>query len=341
MNSRFVASRRTAVRTLMSAPLLAAVAPAVRAQSAASGLPADWPSRPIRIVVGFPAGSATDVVARVMAEQLRHKLGQPAIVENRPGANGMLGASEVARAQGDGYTMLMTNSSAITVNHQVYKKITYLPERDFVPLTMVVSAPFIIVVNPAKERTADVRTVADLVALAKAHPGQITYGSGGVGNLAQLGFELINNQAGIRTAHVPYKGGAAAQTGLLGGEIDVMLDTPPTIAHVKSGRLRALAVTIPRRLPELPDVPTMIESGFPGFDVPFWLGALMPASTPPAIVQALYDAMKPVRDDANAMRQLGLQGTVELMPPAEFAARIKSETAMWGEVIRREKIEIE
>ncbi|MFT4102272.1 MAG: tripartite tricarboxylate transporter substrate binding protein [Burkholderiaceae bacterium] len=341
MNSRFVVSRRATVRTLMSAPLLAAAVPAARAQSAASGLPAGWPSKPIRIVVGFPAGSATDAVARVMAEQLRQKLGQPAIVENRPGANGMLGASEVARAPGDGYTMLMTNSSAITVNHQVYKKIAYLPERDFVPLTMVVSAPFIIVVNPAKERTANVRTMADLIALAKAHPGEVTYGSGGVGNLAQLGFELINNRAGIRTAHVPYKGGAAAQTGLLGGEIDVMLDTPPTIAHVKSGRLRALAVTIPRRLPELPDVPTMIESGFAGFDVPFWLGALMPAQTPPAIVQVLYDAMKPVRDDGNAMRQLGLQGTVELMPPAEFAARIKSETAMWGEVIRREKIEIE
>lgn len=341
MSSRFTASRRAAVRTLLSTPLLAGAVSTVRAQPAPAGLPAGWPSKPIRIIVGFPAGSTTDTVARVMAEQLRQKLGQPAIVENRPGANGMLGASEVARSPADGYTLLMTNSSAITVNHQVYKKITYLPERDFVPLTMVVSAPFIVVVNATKERTANVKSIADLVALAKANPSQITYGSGGVGNLAQLGFELINNKAGIKTAHVPYKGGAAAQTGLLGGEIDVMLDTPLALPHIQSGKLRALAIATARRLPELPGVPTMAEAGYPGIDVSFWLGSMLPAQTPPAIVQALYDAMKSVRDDPNAMRPLGLQGTVELLPPAEFGTRIKDETAMWGEVIRREKIEIE
>ena len=332
MNDHPNAVRRRVTRAVAGLPL---------AFAAGRGHAQPYPSKPLRLVVGFPAGSTTDAVARVFAEQLRIKLGQPAVVENRAGANGMLGAAEVARSAPDGYTILVTNSSAITVNHQVYKKIAYLPERDFAPLTMAVSAPFILVINPAKERTAKVNTVGDLVALAKANPGQLTYGSGGVGNLAHLAFELINNKAGIRTAHVPYKGGAAAQTGLLGAETDVMLDTPLALPHIRSGRLRALAVTTPKRLPDLPDVPTMAESGFPGFDVSFWLGAMVPAQTPPAVIQTLYEAMRSARDDASAMRQLGLQGTVELMPPDAFAARIKAETAAWGEVIRREKIELE
>ena len=332
MNDRPNVVRRRITRAVAGLPL---------AVAATRGNAQAYPSRPLRLVVGFPAGSATDTIARVMAEQLRSKLGQPAVVENRPGANGMLGASEVARAQPDGYTILFTNSSAITVNAQVYKKIPYQPQRDFAPLTMVVSAPFVLVVNPTKARTAKVNTLADLVALAKAHPGQLTYGSGGIANLAHLSMELINNKAGIRTAHVPYKGGAAAQTGLLGGEIDAMLDTPATAVHVKAGRLRALAVTTPARLPELPDVPTMAEAGFPGFEVTFWLGAMVPRETPPAVIQTLYDAMKGIRDDANAMRTLQQQGKVEMMPPAAFAERIKAETASWGEVIRREKIELE
>ena len=201
MNDHPNAVRRRVTRAVAGLPL---------AFAAGRGHAQPYPSKPLRLVVGFPAGSTTDAVARVFAEQLRIKLGQPAVVENRAGANGMLGAAEVARSAPDGYTILVTNSSAITVNHQVYKKIAYLPERDFAPLTMAVSAPFILVINPAKERTAKVNTVGDLVALAKANPGQLTYGSGGVGNLAHLAFELINNKAGIRTAHVPYKGGAAA-----------------------------------------------------------------------------------------------------------------------------------
>jgi tripartite-type tricarboxylate transporter receptor subunit TctC len=195
-------SRRTLLASSMA--LAAALAlPAAQAQQA----PAAWPTKPLRIIVGFTAGSATDSIARVLAEHLRVKLGQPVTVENRPGANGVLGVTEVARAPADGYTLLATNSSSMTVNPQVYKKITYQPERDFAPVTMVVSAPFIITVNPTGERTASVNTIADLVAVARAKPGQLTYGSGGPGNLAHLGFELINNRAGIKTTHVPYKSG--------------------------------------------------------------------------------------------------------------------------------------
>ena len=327
-------ARRAANRALAALPLAAAVG-STRAQTAA------WPNKPLRLVVGFPAGSTTDIVARVMSEQIRIKLGQTAVVENRAGANGVLGASEVARSAGDGYTLLFTNSSGITVNPQVYKKIPYLPERDFTPVMMVISAPMLLVINPNKERTAQVKSLADLLALARANPGQLTYGSGGVGNLAHLGFELVNTKAGIKTAHVPYKGGVASQTGLISSEIDMMFDTPLALPQIKAGKLRALAVATAQRMPELPDVPTFAEAGLPGVEVSFWLGCLAPIQTPPDIVAKLNEVMRGVRDDPNAMRTLSQQGKVELMGAAEFGQRIRTETAAWGEVIRGAKIELD
>ncbi len=331
------ATRSSSRRRLMAAALAlpaAGLTSQVRAQTPA------WPAKPIRIIVGFPAGSSTDSIARVLAEHLRTKLGQPVIVENKPGANGILGVTEVARAPADGYTLLATNSSSITVNPQIYRKISY-QVADFVPVSMVVSAPFVLTVNAAAERTASVNTVADLVALARARPGQLTYSSGGPGNLAHLGFEMINNRAGIKTTHVPYKGGVAAQIGLLGKEVDAQLDTPLAVPHVKAGRLKALAVTTAKRWPDLPTVPTLSEAGYPGFDVSFWLGMLAPAQTPPAVIQALAAAIRSVREDANAMKTLQLQGTVELNEPAAFAAQIRTEIATWGEVIRRENIQVD
>jgi tripartite-type tricarboxylate transporter receptor subunit TctC len=326
------ASRRALVGAL---PAIALTGIAKRSTAQA------FPNKQIRFVVGFPAGSTTDAVARVLAEQVRIRLGQPAVVENRAGANGVLGVSEVARSPADGYTVLVTNSSSITVNPQVYKKIPYLPERDFTALIMAVSAPFFLAVNPANERTAGVNTFTDLIALAKSRPGELNYGSGGVGNLAHLGFELINNKVGIKTNHVPYKSSNLAQLGLLSKEIDLQLDTPSAIPLFKAGKLKALAVTSPKRWPDLPDVATVAELGYPSFEITFWLGALVPAQTPVAIIQTLYEAMRSVRDDPAALKQLQNQGTVDLLGPQEFATRIRSETAAWGEVIRREKIELE
>lgn len=334
--------QRNLRRTLITAAIaLLGTAPGLSSQAQAQAAPPNWPTKPIRLVTGFPPGSATDAIARTLAEHLRVKLGQPVLVENRPGANGVLGVTEVARAPADGYTLLVTNSSSITVNPQVYKKISYLPERDFTPLSMVVSAPFILTVNPTNERTASVNSVADLVALARSKPGQITYGSGGPGNLAHLGFEMINNRTGIKTTHVPYKSGVNAQLGVIGKEIDTLLDTPVTVPNIKSGKLKALAVTTATRWRDLPDTPTLIEAGYAGFDVSFWLGVLAPAQTPPAVIQTLYAAIRSVRDDPNAMRQLQMQGTVELTDPQAFAARIRAETAAWGEVIKRENIQVD
>lgn len=326
------ASRRTLLGASLAA-LAATAAPAARAQS--------FPNKPIRLITGFPAGSATDGICRAIAEPMRAKLGQPVVVENRAGANGALGASEVARAAPDGYTLLVTNSSSITVNPQVYRKIPYQPERDFIPITMAISAPFIMTINPQNERLAGVNSVADLVALAKSRPGQLTYGSGGPGNLAHLGFEMINNRAGIKTTHVPYKSGVNAQLGVIGKEIDVLLDTPVTVPNVKSGKLKALCVTTATRWRDLPDVPTMAEAGYPDFDVSFWLGVFAPAGTPAPIVAALYDAIRATRDDAAGLAGLQRQGTVELTEPKAFASRIKAETALWGEVIRRENIQLD
>lgn len=317
----------------------ATVLSSMSATTMAQGAP--FPAKPLRIVVGFPAGSSTDAIARATAEHLRSKLGQAVVVDNRPGANATLGVAEAVRASADGYTLLATNSSSITVNHQIYRKITYLPERDLAALTMVVSAPFIVTINPGGDRTAAVHSIGDLVALARSRPGQVTYGSGGLGNLGHLGFELINNRAGIRTVHVPYKSGSGAHLALLGREIDVHLATPSAVPTIKGGKLRALAVTTIKRWPDLPEVPTMNESGFSGFDVPFWLGLMVPAQTPATAVQTLYGAIASMRDDAVATRQLSVQGTVELIPPQAFAARIRAETAAWGEVIRREKIQLE
>ena len=324
--------------------LAGAWAVAVLAGGIAAGAqaqPAAFPAKPIRIIAGFSAGSSTDAIARAVGEHLRLKLGQPVVIDNRPGANGSLGVTEAARSPADGYTLAATNSSSITVNPQIYRKIGYLPERDLAPLTMVVSAPFIVTINPANERTASVQTMADLIALARSRPGQLTYGSGGLGNLAHLGFEMINNRTCIRTIHVPYKSGSGANLALLGREIDIHLATPSSVPNINAGKLRALAVTTARRWPDLPDIPTMIESGFANFDIPFWLGLMAPAQTPPAVLQTLYGAIATMRDDANATRLLRIQGTPELIDPQTFAARIRAETALWGEVIKRENIQID
>lgn len=332
MTSRLQPTRRALIRALPAVPLAG-----YATRSAAQA----YPNKQIRFLVGFPAGSTTDAIARVLAEQVRSKLGQPAVVENRAGANGVLGVSEAARAAADGYTILVTNSSSITVNPQVYKKIPYLPERDFTPLVLAVSAPFFLTVNPGNERTAGVNSLADMIALAKSKPGQFTYGTGGVGNLAHLGFELINNKVGIKTNHVPYKSSNLAQLGMLSKEIDFQLDTPTAIPLIKAGKIKALAVTSPKRWPDMPDLPTVAELGYPSFEITFWLGALVPAQTPPAIIQTLYEAIRGIRDEPNALKQLQQQGQVDLIGPQEFAARIRLETAAWGDVIRREKIELE
>ena len=323
-------SRRAALASL--AALAAAAAAPARAQS--------FPGKPIRIVVGFPAGNTLDVVSRLVAEHLRVKLGQSVIVENKPGANGILAAQEVARAAPDGYTLLASNSSGMTVNPQVYRKAN-LKLADFAPLSMITSAPLILVTNATNERTASMKTIGDFVAFARAKPEELRCGTGGPGNLTGLAFQMLGNSAGFKATYVPYKGTDATRNGLLGKEIDCALDTPVAVPQITAGRLNALAVTGASRWRDLPNVPTIAESGFPGFDVTFWLALLAPAQTPPAVIQTLYGAIASIRDDPNLVRQLHPHGTLELMDPAKFGERMRTESAGWGEIIKRDDIQLD
>ena len=300
-----------------------------------------YPSKPIRFVVGFPAGSTTDVMARILAEHVKNRLGQPVLVENKAGANGVLGATEVARAQPDGYTVLISNSSTITVNPLLYRNLQYAPAKDFVPVALVTAAPFVLVVNPEKDLGAPVATVADLVRVAKAKPGGLSYGSAGLGNLTQLTMELFAGQAGVKMLHVPYKAASLAQAALLAREVDAVFDTVGVVPQVKAGKLRALAVSTPQRWRDLPEVPAMVEAGFAGFDMSFWLGALVPAQTPPTVVKALFDAIRSAPEVPATRTSLLQQGDIMMLDPQQFAARIRRETDENAATIKRAGITLE
>ncbi len=300
-----------------------------------------YPAKPIRFVVGFPAGSTTDVMARILAEHVKNRLGQPVLVENKAGANGVLGAAEVARAQPDGYTLLVSNSSTITVNPLLYRNLQYAPARDFVPVVLVTAAPFVLVVNPEKDQGAPVATVADLVRVAKAKSGGLSYGSAGPGNLTHLSMELFAGQAGVKMLHVPYKATSLAQAALLAREVDAVFDTLGVVPQVKAGKLRALAVSTPQRWRDLPEVPAMAEAGFPGFDVSFWLGVLAPAQTPPVVVRALFEAIKSAGEVPATRASLLQQGDIMMLDPQQFAARIRRETDDNAATIKRAGITLE
>jgi tripartite-type tricarboxylate transporter receptor subunit TctC len=327
--------RRRLLGGLLAAGAVVAALPAA-AQSPAQG----FPSKPIQIVVGFAAGTTTDTIARVAAEQLRTRLGQPVVVINKPGANGVIGATEVARATPDGHTLLVTNSSSITVNPHLYRKLGYAMA-DFAPVTLVTSAPLILTLNPTSERTGHIRTVADLVTWAKARPGALSYAAAGPGNITGLTFRILNNHAGIKANEVLYKSAVASQLGVLAKEVDAFIDTPLAVPPIKAGKLTALAVTGPRRWRDLPDVPTLKEAGFPQIDVTFWLALFAPAQTPPAIIEKLHTALAGLKDDPNLVRQLLPHGDIDLTGPREFAERIRVESAGWADIIKRENIQLD
>ncbi|MCP3391383.1 tripartite tricarboxylate transporter substrate binding protein [Bradyrhizobium sp. CCGB12] len=300
-----------------------------------------YPARPVKIMVGFSAGGPVDVVARIIGDRLSNKLGQPFVVENRAGANGMIVAEGVARADADGYTILACNSSTITLNKTLFKDIRYDPEKDFAPLTTVVSAPLVLVVNPENPRTANIKSVADLVAVAKAAPGALAYGSGGNGNLAHLAMELLSQKAGIKMIHVPYRGGSAAEVGILAQEVLAVFDPLSAVPLVKAGKLRALAVSSAERLPMLPDVPTVAEAGYPGFDISFWVGFFMPKATPAPILETLHREIVAAAKDPAIEEKLGSQGVVSVLRPADYAAKIAKETRELAEVVAAANIKAE
>jgi len=322
---------------LRPAATLAAVAAAAIACALASTPRAAepgmaFPSKPVRLVVPFTPGGSTDILARAIGQRLSELWGQPVVIDNRPGAGGSIGMDAVARSAPDGYTLVMGHIGTLAANPALYAKLSYDPVRDFAPVTLVAMVPNVLVVGPAVQS----RNVQELIALAKSKPGKLDYGSGGNGSAAHLATEYFKLRAGIDLQHIPYKGTAPALADLLGGQIALMITgLPPVLPHVKSGKLRILGVASPRRLPQFPDIPTIAESGVPGYEATQWYGLLVPAATPKDVVAKLNrDAVAALMDPTVAERLAGEGALPVGDTPEQFGAFIRSEIELWGKVIR-------
>ncbi|MFH5924342.1 tripartite tricarboxylate transporter substrate binding protein [Roseomonas xinghualingensis] len=307
---------------LLAAPTLAL---ATRARAAS------WPERPVRIVVSFTAGGTTDIIARLVGNVLSENWRQPVVIENRPGAGGNIGTEHVVRSAPDGYTLLVGSVGPLAVNQSLYKSIPYDTRRDLAAVTLLAGVPNILVVAPE----SPVRSVADLVAMAKEKPGTLTYGSTGVGTSSHLSGALLDQMAGIKTTHVPYRG-AVAVNDLLSRRLDFMFATiPSVIEQIRAGKLRAMAVSSLQRSRSAPDVPAMAELGFPGFDASSWFGMAAPANTPPEIVAKISKDAAAVLRRPDIEKQMVEQGADPVgNTPAEFSAFIDAEIKRWAEVVR-------
>ena len=292
----------------------------------------NWPSKPIRLVVPFPPGGTTNVVARLLGQELSKSLDQPVVIDNRPGAAGNIGADSVAKSPPDGHTLLMGTVGTHAINASLYKKMPYDTVRDFAPVMLVAAVPNILVVHPS----LPVHSVKELIAYAAANPGKLNFASSGSGSSIHLSGELFKTMAGVNMTHVPYKSSAPPLTDLIGGQVQLMFDNlPSALPHVKSGKLKALAVTSAKRSPILPDLPTIAESGLPGFETSSWFGVLAPAGTSKEIIAKLnFDIVRLLRSPD--MQERFLQHGAEPLgiPAEEFAAHIKAEMAKWAKVVK-------
>ena len=297
-----------------------------------------YPSRPIRFIVPYPPGGPTDLLARVIAQKLTERWGQPVVIENRAGASGLIGAEQAARAPGDGHTLFLGNTSILTITPHLHAKLPYDAEKDFLPVNYTVAAPLILAVHPS---TA-VKTVPELVKLAKTRPGQLTYASAGSGGIAHLSGELLKYMTKIDMTHIPYKGTGPAVIDVIAGQVSMTFtSTVSAMPQIKAGKLRGIAVTTPARAVSLPDIPSIAES-VPGYDVSPWYGVLVPAGTPPAIVAKLYEEINRIVTAPEVAQRLTSDGgTVVSAGPAEFAATMKRERAKWGKVLKAANIRLD
>ena len=306
---------------------------------ASAALAADYPAKPIKIVVPYAPGGGADSVARIVARKVSDNTGHVIVIENKGGAGAIVGTEQVAKAEPDGYTLLLGQSGPISINPAVYKSLPYDPVKDFAPIAMTTAYPYVLVVNA--ELTA--KTLQELVALAKSKPDALNYGSTGVGAANHLVAELFDSKAGIKLTHVPYRGTALAVGDLLSGQLTMVFGDPISVLpHIKSGKLRALAVTSLERSPVAPDVPTVAESGYPGFEALAWHGILAPARTPPEIVRKLNEEIvKALRD--RATRELLANQAMQPVgdTPQAFAAFIQKDIAIWKAVAADAKVAVE
>lgn len=298
-----------------------------------------YPAEPIKMLVPFPPGGGTDIVTRLVVDRMREDTQWTFIVDNKAGAGGNIGLDAVAKSKADGYTLGMGQTANLAINPALYPKMPYDPTKAFVPVALVAGQPVVLVVGPSSK----FKTVAELVAAAKAKPGTLTMASAGNGTVGHLTGELFSRQAGINATHVPYKGAGPAATDLLGGQVDYYFATPQTvIGFIKSGRLRALAVSSPKRLPVLPDVPTVAESGFPGFDTSDWKMIVAPAGTPPAVVQRLNAQVEKAMSKAATIGRLQAEGSVPMWAsPQQTAQFLKTEQKRWGDLVRSAHVKLD
>ena len=299
----------------------------------------DYPSRAVKIVAPFGAGGLADVLARAVGAKLHGSLGQPFVVENRPGAGGNVGADAVARAEPDGYTLLLTSAGILTINEFLYPKMPFDPASAFVPITVVADMPMLLVVR----NNLEARDVKSFMALAKSTPGGLFFGSPGHGTTGHLGMELFMHATGLKLNHVPYKSAAEAVKAALAGDTAAMFDNPPTVmAQIKAGGLRALGVAAKQRIPQLPDVPTISEGGVPGFEATSWFGLAAPAKTPRAIVDKLAAETAKALKDPEMQKRFGAVGARLVgNTPDQFAKMVVEERARWGNVIRSAGIKLQ
>jgi len=316
-------------RRLLLAGALAGMALGARAQG----------SKPIRLIVPFTPGGTSDILARAISARLGTAMGQMVLIDNKPGAGGSLGADAAARAEPDGNTLLMGHTGTLAVNVSLYPKLPYDPVKSFAPVAWVARVPNVLVVNAA----SGPRSLNEFIARAKAAPGKLSYSSGGNGSAAHISFEYLKLRAQIAVVHIPYRGTAPSVTDLIAGQVDATFTGAPAVMpHVKSGRLRALAVSSSRRMPAFPDVPTVAESGFPGFEADQWYGLVAPAGTPPDVVSRLNAAVNQALAQPDVHAQLAAEGAVPMqVSPKAFADLIAAEIPRWREVVRAGNVKLD
>ena len=300
---------------------------------------AQYPAKPIHLIVPFPPGGGNDTVARAIGQQISPELGQPVVIDNKPGAGGSVGAELAAKAAPDGYTLFLAGVGSHVVNPNVHKKLGYDPLKDFAPITLIASAPSVLVVNPR----VPAQNIAEFTAYARAHPGVLNYASNGTGSAAQLAAAMYETMAGVKMVHVPYKGIAPALTDLLGGEVQLMFGTVVALVpHIQAGKLRALAVTGKKRSPLIPDVPTLRESGLPEYEAGSWYGIEAPAGTPRAIIDQLNAVIVKALKQPDVAKRLATDGAEVIgSTPEEFGAHIKADLERVGKIVRAAGIQAE
>jgi tripartite-type tricarboxylate transporter receptor subunit TctC len=323
----------------MSPLTASAIAFAVLAAFSGSIEAQTYPAKAIRMVIPFPPGGTTDILGRVAAQKLSEALGQQVVPDNRPGAAGNIGAEQVAKAPPDGYTLVTLPGSTLTIHPSLYAKLPFDPLKDFAPVTILAAVPNALVVHPS----LPVRNVKELIALSKSRPGQLNYASTGAGQSTHLSMELFKTMAGVKITHVPYKGSAPAITDLLGGHVPMMFDNMPSaLPHVKANKLRAIAVSTSKRSPVAPEIPTVAESGLPGFEVSVWFSVLAPANTPKEIVARLNSVLVKALQSADVREKLASQGAEAIAnTPEQFTAQMKRDIAKWAKVVRDANIRLD